>query len=204
MAGITHVASDPHIKHLKIFKDRGFETIEEHDKYVAHSIFKGVRNRDTLYILGDCCFGTPEEFKEAMIKGYIAAQADFGTKIEYNENFRLVDHLTIKVAQGNHDKTSYLLKLVELGVISSFAATYEKKVGKIKVVLSHIPLIMDRWEVNVHGHLHSDVVNLPIDYTKIPDPRYKCVSWEQYRGSIVLKDLIEQQNTNYQSYFKKQ
>ena len=46
------------------------------------------------------------------------------------------------------------------------------------MVLSHIPIHEDslsRWPVNIHGHLHTNVVMK----NGQPDPRYFCVSVEQ-------------------------
>lgn len=72
---------------------------------------------------------------------------------------------------------------------------YFETVGSMKelegMILTHIPMhtqSLDRWGVNVHGHLHANEVmyerdtgmgsTFHADYEIVPDPRYLCVSIE--------------------------
>lgn len=65
-----------------------------------------------------------------------------------------------------------------------------------KVILTHIPIhpqCMDRWDLNIHGHLHTENIKLKKMYfSKISDPRYFCVSAEQINYKpILLEEAIE-------------
>lgn len=59
------------------------------------------------------------------------------------------------------------------------------------VIITHIPIhpaSLERWGLNVHGHLHSNSVLLPDGN---PDLRYVCVSTEQHDFQpVLLNDVI--------------
>ena len=87
------------------------------------------------------------------------------------------------LVKGNHDD----LKLSKYNGFQDIRGYVVKK----GYILSHIPIhpgSMGRWQVNIHGHLHSEVVlqehsvvqgSNPTSFsTEIPDPRYVCVSLE--------------------------
>lgn len=73
------------------------------------------------------------------------------------------------------------------------------------MILTHIPIHpsgLERFGVNVHGHLHAHKVETVYErylggddseWIQIPDPRYICVSVEQIGFKPVLLDLIRNQ-----------
>ena len=59
-----------------------------------------------------------------------------------------------------------------------------------RILFSHIPVHTDsigRFRANIHGHLHEKLVQLPCGK---PDPRYFCVSVEQWKFSPVNYQVL--------------
>ena len=62
------------------------------------------------------------------------------------------------------------------------------------MVLTHIPIHPDslaRWGLNVHGHLHYQVVRLPL--SQIPDRRYYNVSMERINYTPISLEEVKKQ-----------
>lgn len=62
------------------------------------------------------------------------------------------------------------------------------------MILTHIPIHPDslaRWGLNVHGHLHYQVVRLPL--SQIPDRRYYNVSMERINYTPISLEEIKKQ-----------
>jgi len=61
------------------------------------------------------------------------------------------------------------------------------------MILTHIPVhpdSLDRWQANIHGHLHSERVLRPDGQ---PDLRYHCVSVEQTGfAPVALEEVLSQ------------
>lgn len=141
--------ADPHIGHEKVAKARGFGSVEQHDAEIMLRIADRVNPRkDTLILLGDIQFGAQSKSR---IAGIFAAK-------------------TVRCVLGNHDKAHALPDEWR------FYGSYE--IGG--AVFTHIPMhpdaLMQRWHINIHGHLHGEVVRRIRTHT--PDIRYRCVSLE--------------------------
>jgi calcineurin-like phosphoesterase family protein len=148
------VIADLHKGHVNMAKKRGFDTVEEHDEYMIKQWNKVVSKRDTVFILGDL---TMEK-----------SDYEFLTRLNGIK----------KVISGNHDMPQHskeLLKYVN-GVTGAM---------KLKgCILTHIPIHsseLDRFYVNIHGHIHEK---------KIWDTRYYCVSAEHLDFKPVEIDKI--------------
>lgn len=75
------------------------------------------------------------------------------------------------LVKGNHD-------VDKLSYYSQYFDDVRSYVVKRGFILSHIPIhpsSLSRWSVNIHGHLHSNVV---LRDNETPDTRYECVSVE--------------------------
>ncbi len=141
-------------------KKIGFHSSEEHDQYLVDAWNKKVSKRDTVWILGDVAFTND---------GLDLLSSMNGTK---------------NLVFGNHDKlqaSRYFKHFTKLGGAVPF------KHG----VLTHVPVHpdqLDRWQYNIHGHLHKDVVNTSIEevsgieFGGWPDHRYICVSADRLEG----------------------
>ena len=160
----AYFCADAHIGHVNIHHHRGFASMEEHDEFVLSRIADTVRSnkRDTTYYLGDVAFS-----REAWLK----IDALPGNKI-----IILGNHDTERPAQVN---LAFIEGLKSVNSIHSML-----NLGGL--VLSHCPLHREhlRGKVNVHGHLHSLLVN---------DRRYVNVSMEQidYRP-ITIEQLRDE------------
>lgn len=141
------ITSDTHYGHRYVaVKQRGFETIEEHDNYLIDVHNSMVKPEDIVIHLGDVTFHNKAN-----------AQALF-TKLQGHYIF----------VPGNHDSSRILNRLVEVkqDLGFNFSAIWprlhEIKVGDTYVALCHYPLTS--WNhsdspvvksVNLHGHLHG-------------------------------------------------
>ena len=147
--------------------------MEEHDDSVMDSILDQVMSRDTLVLAGDIDWRGGEHFDECFERACI-------------KKFGGVINLTIRVVMGNHDKYSSLLKSK---YIVSYHGCLEYGGSDHKIVVTHItvhPDCLDRWVVNIHGHLHENLIN---------DSRFINCSWEQHRSPLLLPDIITKVNT---------
>ena len=170
------VIADTHFGHEGITRvpgrsEMGFANVVEHDEHLIDEWNRVVTKRDKVFLLGDVA-STTEHFKYAVLP-------------QLPGNIVLVG--------GNHDQGT-LASLFE----KSYGATEYKK-----AILTHIPIHPQEmwWDINVHGHLHSNIVkkyaNSPAaGYLGVPgetDPRYICVSCEHigYRP-VELLPMLQQ------------
>jgi calcineurin-like phosphoesterase family protein len=133
-----------------------------------------VREQDKVYHLGDV----------------VISNKHLSTLSRLNGSKRLV--------RGNHDifKTKDYLQ-------------YFKEIYGVRVledmVLTHVPLhpesITQRWRVNIHGHLHANIVEREVYKVRRSDPLYFSVCVEQidYRP-IELTELREQINKRFEEF----
>lgn len=132
---------------------RVFSSIDEHDEYIVEQWNKTVRPQDKVYHAGDV----------TMHKRFLHLCG------RLNGHKRLV--------MGNHDDhgaKEYLKYFEEL---------YGSRILD-GMIISHFPIHTDcvnRFKVNVHGHLHANVIN---------DPRYINVSCEQVGYTPVSLEQI--------------
>jgi len=166
MSTQNFIISDTHFGHTNIirFKDndgnliRPFDSVDQMDDFMVEKWNSVVRDVDRVYHLGDVamnrrCLRTLERLK--------------GRKI---------------LLRGNHD----IFKLKDY--IPYFEDIRGYKIfPKSGVILSHFPIhprqfdLGDRWKLNVHGHLHQNVID---------DNRYYNVSVERINYTPVNYDDI--------------
>lgn len=159
----AYCIADLHFKHPNAVRfRRQFKDSDEHDQFLLDRINSTVNKHDSLYILGDCCVGAGS--------------------YELLEQLRCQNLFLIP---GNHDGERTLIKDQYFNrVLGSYA---RKLPGmEIGAVFTHIPVhpcCFDRWDLNVHGHLHDQVIG---------DPRYFNVSCERLDYTpISMEELAE-------------
>ncbi len=178
MSQRTFLISDTHFGHTNIltFKRtdgtplRPFSSIEEHDETIVENWNKVVKPADKVYHLGDVSMN-----KE-------------GTKILARCNGTKV------LIRGNHD--TYATKFYTQYFRDIYGV---RALGDPKVILSHIPIhptSLSRWKLNIHGHLHANLVlkhpaeSMGLD--DLLDTRYVCVSCEHINYTpILMEELLE-------------
>lgn len=149
---------DTHFGHKNILiyekEFRPFLSIEEHNEELIKRWNSVVTNKDEVYHLGDFCFGK---------KNIDIASRLNGDKI---------------LILGNHDiypaeeYLKYFKKLYGVLLYKSFS-------------LSHMPLLdSKRWELNIHGHIHSKKLN------NIDQSKYFNVSVENINLTPISLDEI--------------
>lgn len=150
--GDTHFGHNNILKYEPIHRD--FACIEDHDNELVNRWNFRVTERDTVYHLGDFCFG--------------------------KHNIHIASHLRgiKKLILGNHDVYDVL----------EYKKYFHKIYGVLQYkefLLSHMPTMpSDRFQVNIHGHLHSKVL-----LTDRPD-KYINVSCEQINLTPISLDEI--------------
>jgi calcineurin-like phosphoesterase family protein len=164
-------ASDHHFHHQNIltFKDsegavlRDFESVEHMNEHMVYMHNSRVRPQDKVYFLGDVTMARNAKGLE------ILARMN-GEKV---------------LVKGNHDlckAEQYLQYFKDVRGSHQFDG----------IILTHIPIhpeSLARWGVNVHGHLHNNVVRMPL--AQIPDRRYFNVSMERINYTPISLEEIK-------------
>lgn len=172
-----YVVADTHFGHgniIKFLNDSGeiirqhpegrpFVNVHEHDELIIQRWNEVVKPEDHVYHLGDVAIN------KQIIKHGLCN--------------RLLGHK--RLVRGNHDICD-TRDYIEGGFQEIFGVRVFHKEG---FILSHIPIhpksIKPGW-VNVHGHLHSNIVRLD---NGLPDERYRCVSIDHtdYKPILLLE-----------------
>ena len=119
---------------------------------------------------------------------------DVSLRIEHLSKLNELNGSKILVG-GNHDKQ---LAFTYLTFFDDVRGVYEKK----GIVMTHVPVHPDslgRWIGNAHGHTHDSSVMLG-DY---PDPRYLCMSLEQWDFEPAPWDVVRQRLKDGREYFNR-
>lgn len=158
MSGV-YFTSDTHFGHEKVLKfeaeHRPFKTIKEHDEALIARWNKVVHPKDIVYHLGDLYLGRDVPYFDSIMERLN------GRKI---------------LVRGNHDT-------LPLECYAKHFKEVHGVLGKYGFVMSHVPLHPDsveRWGVNVHGHLHSNQIKWYGIEDNPQHPSYYCVSVEQH------------------------
>lgn len=175
----TFMVSDHHFAHRNIltFKNedgsnlRTFDSCEEMDETMINNHNSVVGSNDTVYFLGDVCFGATR-FHDIM-------PSLNGTKV---------------LIKGNHDS-------LKMSAYVKYFKDVRSCHMLDRIHLSHIPIhpgSLCRWRGNVHGHLHSGTVKKQLfslengspTWTEIDDHRYFNVSVEKINYTPVAFEVI--------------
>lgn len=169
----TWFASDLHLGHenacTKFTKEDGsplrpFANAQEMDDYIIDAWNICVSRSDRVYLLGDCVINKKFLWKLSQLNGRIV------------------------LVPGNHD-------IFDLRKDYPFELRGYVVKPKHPFIASHIPLHesnLYRFGLNIHGHLHANVIN---------DPRYINVSMEQIQfAPITLDDIMERVRQNQEHY----
>jgi calcineurin-like phosphoesterase family protein len=166
-------ASDHHFHHKNIltFKRddntplREFDSIDHMNEHIVNCHNSVVRPGDKVYFLGDISMSRNARGLE------ILARMN-GEKV---------------LVKGNHDLCTpkqYLEHFKDVRGSHQFEG----------MILTHIPIhpeSLSRWGLNVHGHLHYQVVRMPL--SQIPDRRYFNVSMERINYTPISLEEVKKQ-----------
>lgn len=179
------ITSDLHIGHNRdfVYKDRGFETIEEHDATLVRNWNELVAPEDTVYILGD-----------VMLKNNLSDDGFlYGMSVLKKLNGRLI------VIRGNHDSKEKIEKYMEcVNVIKAGdAALYldYPETGSYHFYLTHYPTLVSHKKlkqmktalINLYGHTHQK----DRFYNEHPYMYCVCLDAHDMRPAL-LDDIIEE------------
>lgn len=148
MATNAYTIADLHLGHANAAKFRDCANGIEHDAKVIDGINAVVNPKDHLYLLGDIVITN---------EGLIA--------------FEKINCRNIVLVPGNHCGERVPIRHA---MYKGIMGVYARKLPgtNLMAAFTHVPVhpqCLDRWAVNIHGHLHDG---------KIDDPRYLCVSCE--------------------------
>ncbi len=146
--------ADTHFGHLNLTKAakkpkptgiRPFANVEEHDETLVKRWNAQVQPNDTVYHLGDVCWGSSKA----------------------RNKFEILQRLNGKIhlIRGNHDQD---IKATDMGMMGRFETIRDlatiKHNGR-KIVLCHYPLTAwdssSRGSMHLHGHCHGDLAPDP-------------------------------------------
>lgn len=146
-----------------------FATIQEHDEALVERWNATVGPKDKVIHCGDFCFG--------------ARNLPIASRLNGRK----------QLVMGNHDHYAS----------ADYLKYFEKLSGAVQfesIIVTHIPVHinqMGRFWMNIHGHLHHEVVLKPTprvchppDPAQVPDWRYYNVSCEQNNCTPVPYDII--------------
>ena len=160
--------SDTHFFHEGVLRfepaARPFATVEEMNEVLVDRWNKTVGKRDTVWHLGDVCFGHVRNLQ--IIK-----------RLNGHKNLTLGNH-------DNYDIRAYADLFNKIEAVKKYD----------DYLLSHIPIHPGqfyRFKGNVHGHLHSKLVTLAYDVGDLRDLRYVNVSCEHTGLAPVSWDNVK-------------
>lgn len=160
--------SDLHLCHNPrwrptLFQQRGFNTIEEHDKFVIDKINELVKPTDHLFLLGDFTLNSDDKTAENLL-----------FKIKANKHLIWGNHesqvskvykryltYTFPYIDFNEPKNRNLeIYPLSLNNITFYGSYLEIVINNVGLVLSHFPFTIwnnckDGW-FNLHGHCHGN------------------------------------------------
>ena len=166
-------ASDHHFDHANILtfkRDDGtalreFDSVSHMNEHMVNCHNSVVKPGDKVYFLGDVCMDRKSRGLE------ILARMN-GEKV---------------LIKGNHDQckpADYLRYFKDIRGSHQFEG----------LIMTHIPIHSEslaRWGLNVHGHLHYNVVRMPL--SQIPDQRYFNVGMERINYTPISLEEIKKQ-----------
>ena len=165
----SFLISDTHLTHeniLTFVKENGerlrpFDSVEEMDELIISNWNGLVHPKDTIYHLGDVVIN--------------------------RKALSILDRLNGRkvLIRGNHD----IFKLRDYVKYFKDIRAY-KVFPEYRIICSHIPLhpsCLERWKLNVHGHLHGN---------KLDDDKYisVCVEQTDYKP-VPLEEIIKRANS---------
>lgn len=134
----TWFIGDTHFRHNNVlnFENRPFAHIDEMEEKMIQAWNSVVGKHDTVYMLGDFCFGNKNEWIEILdqLKG----------------EFHLI--------KGNHDKSKIIERVKNDGYIKEIHYVgHYIKLGNFQLHLTHYPLSIGErpFLANISGHIHS-------------------------------------------------
>lgn len=166
------LVSDTHFSHANIIRycNRPFSSAEEMDEVMIERWNKVVKPNDKVYHLGDV--GLSNRTLDTILS-------------RLNGKKRLI--------LGNHDDGKNPILLKHFQKIFMW-----RKLGEFGLILTHVPVHVSTLGegrgpefVNVHGHIHTDMV-MKYDHNNIPmvDTRYVNVCVEQINYTPVHIDMF--------------
>jgi calcineurin-like phosphoesterase family protein len=132
---VKYFTSDNHFGHEKIirYENRPFSSVEQMNREMVRRWNKKVQEDDEVYIIGDFAFTNPVPIlKQLNGRKYLVT--------------------------GNHDRHLTRSKdaLAQLGWAKDY---YKLRVGDLRIVMFHFPIMVwdmqDYGSIHLHGHVHS-------------------------------------------------
>ena len=144
---------------------REFVDVEHMNEHMVEQHNRVVHPGDKVYFLGDVTMSRKTSALDIL-------QRMNGEKI---------------LIKGNHDLCS----------LSAYAAHFKDVRGSHQfdgLIMTHIPIHSEslaRWGLNVHGHLHHNVVRRELSH--LPDPRYFSVCMERINYTPISLEEVKKQ-----------
>jgi calcineurin-like phosphoesterase family protein len=137
------VIADTHFgdENIRRFENRPFALLSTMNEKMIKNWNDTVSDEDTVYVLGDCCFGGPEYM---------------------DQNIELIRQMNGKkyLAIGNHDTDTKIKMYKEAGLFEAIQFAYRIRFKKYEYLMTHYPTLVWNGEDpkpvwNIHGHDHD-------------------------------------------------
>lgn len=188
----NYFIADLHLRHDKLAKLRGFNSIEEHDKTVLDAL-RSVDTRSPIWILGDICSGSGGSTREALDKLH---------------RIKFCRSAPMHLITGNHDlawpghRDSHKWQRGFMEVFDSVQPFARRKMRGRDVMLSHLPYSGDHSATDrhsayrlrdlmmpvIHGHTHGTE---KLSISSLMGNRQVCVSWEAWERPVAQHEIEE-------------
>jgi calcineurin-like phosphoesterase family protein len=167
----TYIISDTHFSHFNIIKycNRPFKTAEEMDTVMINNWKNTVKNKDTIWHLGDVAMGEMKD--ENKLSNLIHSLPGYK-----------------KLILGNHDKQDInFWREVGFDEVYPYPVIIEKF-----FILSHDNIFLnENYPLhNIHGHLHDKIINSKC-YTNVS---VECIGYKPIDLEELIKNIIEKNN----------
>lgn len=164
-----------------VWKERGFNSVEEMNKAIVERYNECVAPDDTVYVLGDCALG------------------DTARAIEYIK--QLNGHKILII--GNHDSDERIKTYIKEGLFEDIQFGFRLKASKrMRFYLSHYPTLVNNFDDpvkvwNISAHTHSK------ERFEIKDKKIYCVSLDAHDCYPVnIETILNDINERKQKYDK--
>lgn len=179
---MRYFTSDLHLGHDRefIYRDRGFNSMTEHDIVILNRINETVKEDDELYILGDFVLGTDLDYVRRCVEEIVC------------QNIHLI--------LGNHDTPRKIEIYKEFDKIVEICyATMINYNKKITFYCSHFPTIMDSDDpehlhyIGLYGHTHQKISYYCGDNNALSklNPRMFNVGIDAHGRPISERSIVE-------------
>jgi calcineurin-like phosphoesterase family protein len=186
--------SDLHLGHNKefIWRDRGFNSSNDHIFGVIDSINLNVEDDDILFILGDFCLNSSLEEFETYIDSIFCKNIYLMFGNHPNPHYKNIYKKLVKDFLGDKYFDGCNVFPIKYKNIEYICPYTEISVDSVYIILCHYPILSWNYMMHgswmLHGHEHSSILN---HTSKGTNGKILDVSWDEFKRPLSYIELLE-------------